>query len=224
MTLSSKQPGPFLVRDCALVVLAANLSADDLRSLRDGLLQAETASIYHHFWGRLLQPQFDEPEFNNDFAAWAFHALNDRALAERLSVVDPADFSSLEDLRAQLVDIVEARMEEREVFAFNTASDPFHFTSSQMLIFETPRRATTPAALAELLPQLSPGSVFYHFIDARRREPVAMDDFSAWLSLWGESCQDCIARIGGLDPYFSSLAWTQARLSEICAGLGGSNE
>jgi len=49
-------------------------------------------SIYHHFWGRLLQSQFDEPEYNNDFAAWVYHGLHEKALAEHLSVIDPTDY------------------------------------------------------------------------------------------------------------------------------------
>ena len=38
----------------------------------------------------------------------------------------------------------------------------------------------------EAVPNMSVGSIFYHFIDARRRSPEMMDDFRTWLRSYGE--------------------------------------
>jgi hypothetical protein len=217
MPTESHQPEPFAVRDCALVVLATNFGAASLRELRDGLLLAEPACIYHHFWGRLLQPQFDEPEFNNDFASWTHHSLNDKIMAERLSVIDPADFETLEELRSELVDLIEIRLNERDPASWNHAQDPLHFTSSQIVVFDSHVAAQTPEELAQHLPGLSPGSIFYHFIDARARPPIGRDDFSVWLERWGGDYAELSAAVAALDPYFSSLERTKQRL---CAVLG----
>jgi len=220
MAKSTKQLEPFAVRDCALVVLATNVSAADLRELRDGLLRVEQTSLYHHFWGRLLQPQFDEPEFNNDFASWVFHGLNDLVLAERLSAVDPAEHQSFEDLRSVLVDLIEMRLDEREPVSWNQAQEPFHFTDSQMVVFDARLSANSPAELGHLLPKLGLGSIFYHFIDARLRPPVAQDDFSAWLGQYGQEYTTLSSAIREVDPYFSSLVRTQHVLSEIFSAIG----
>lgn len=213
--MTNPTPEPFALRDSALVVLATNFSAISLRELRDGILQAEPATIYHHFWGRLLQPQFDEPEFNNDFASWAQHALHDKTLAERLSVVDPADYPALDDLRSELVDLIEMRLDEGDPASWNRAQEPLHFATSQMVVFDAHQAAQTPDELAQLMPTLSPGSIFYHFIDARARPPHKRDDFSVWLAQWGEPYREVSAAVAALDPYFSSLARTKDKLCEL---------
>jgi hypothetical protein len=52
--------------------------------------------MYFHFWAGLLRPHFLDPEYPNDFGAWAYHSLHDKILAERLSIINPADFASLD--------------------------------------------------------------------------------------------------------------------------------
>jgi len=105
---------PFRVMDCALIRMSTGLKAQNLRELLQGVRQAPAASIYHHFWGRLLEPTFDEPEYGNDFAAWAARGLNDRALAERLGTIDPGEFADLEELRAAVIDAIEMRLDESD--------------------------------------------------------------------------------------------------------------
>lgn len=93
------RPAPFLVKDCALIALATGQSASQLEDLRDELATVDVSSIYHHFWGGLLEARFDEREYNNDFAAWARHGLHDAVLAERLAVLDPGRYHDIEELR-----------------------------------------------------------------------------------------------------------------------------
>jgi hypothetical protein len=215
MARANHQPGPFAVRDCALVVLATGLSATSLRELRDAMLLVDSSSIYHHFWGRLLQPHFDEPEYNNDFAAWVFRSLNDKSLAERLSTIDPADYTTLEELRAAITDVIETRLDEGDRVTWNQADEPFYFTRSQTVVFDAHAEASTPAMLAESLPGFSPGSIFYHFIEARRRPPIPLDDFSSWLLAYGDRYNALVEKLGAIDPYFSSLNRTHQVLCDI---------
>jgi hypothetical protein len=211
---------PFTVRDCALVVIATGLSAQYLSELLHGLRDVVPASIYHHFWGRLLQPLFDEPEYNNDFASWAFRALHDKVLAERLSALDPTGFSDLEELRQELVEVVEARLSETEVPLWAPADQRFHFLRSQIVVFDTGIQVERPEQLADVITRLSAGSIFYHFIDARRRSETATDDFSSWLTGWGDGYAHLREELNAVDPYFSSLSYIQHKLSEICAHHG----
>jgi hypothetical protein len=205
---NGKDMSPFAVRDCALVALATGHRAQNLRELRNGLQACDLESIYYHFWGRLLRPRFDEPEYNNDFAAWAHRALDEKALAERLSVVNPADFPNLEAVRQELIEIIEDRLDENSYVAWAQADNQFHFISSQIVVFDTGVEAASPRHLAKLLPAMSAGSIFYHFIDAHRRTPDHIDDFTAWLSDDYQSLKD---KIQALDPYFSSL-WELRRI------------
>jgi hypothetical protein len=214
----------FHVRDCALVAQATGRSAQNLRELREGLLYVHPGSIYHHFWGRFLRPNFDEPEYNNDFASWAHRALHDNALAERLSVVNPAHFNSLDDLRQELIEVVEARLDESDLVPWARADQQFHFVRSKIIVFDTGIQVARPEDLVRLLPRMSSGSVFYHFIDARRRTAQRGDDFSQWLIGLGDGCGPLQERLVAVDPYFSSMAELREELAEILCGFFGGPE
>ncbi|MBD3334842.1 MAG: hypothetical protein GF355_04950 [Candidatus Eisenbacteria bacterium] len=193
------------MRDCDLVVQTTGRRALTLRELREGLTYVNVSSIYFHFWGHFLRPTFTEPEYNNDFASWAHWHFNDQTLAERLSVVNPADFPNLEALRQELVDIVEMRMDEDENLAWMRANQQFHFILSKIIVFDTGLEAADPRGLLELFPRLSSGSIYYHFIDARRRTPDHHDDFAVWLRDLSEAYRPLWQRITAMDPYFSTL-------------------
>jgi hypothetical protein len=220
MTASEPQSNPqesriFEIKDCALLAIATGSRAVNLKELRDILSTISLDSVYYHFWGGLLQPRFEEREYNNDFAAWAWHGLHDGILAERLAVVDPTEFKDLEDLRQELLEIIEERMDEQVYLSMLYASSGFEFIRSQIVVFDTQKRAQTPAELAELLPTLSTGSIFYHFIDARRRLPHHGNDFSFWLIGCEPRYQDLCAKLNGIDPYFGNLSQIKEQLGKI---------
>jgi len=206
---------PFELKDCHLLSIATGASAQTLREFREALLWIHQDSIYHHFWGRLLQPHFDEPEYNNDFAAWAFHGLDDRTLAERLAVIDPSDYDDIEELRQEVVEIVEARLDESELLAWARADAPFHFIRAQLVVLNTGLKLTEPAQLCRAVPEMSRGGIFYHFIDARNRTDNRDDDFTAWLFGFGTEYEDLIKELVSVDPYFSSLKELQRKLASI---------
>lgn len=199
-------PEKFRIKDCALIAIATGTRASTLSELRNNLLSTSEASIYFHFWGSLLHPRFVEREYNNDFASWAARSLHDSVLAERLAMVDPTEFESLEVMRRELVEIVEERMDERESPPWYVASDAFEFIRSQIVVFDTGMHAATPEELANFLPEISTSSVFYHFIDARRRlQGRHSDDFSVWLGGFPDPHKALCSRLGTIDSYFGSL-------------------
>lgn len=212
---------PFSVRDCALTALATGVIAENLREFRDGLLRVPAGSLYQHFWGRLLQPRFDEPEYVNDFASWAYHSLHDKPLAERLATIDPVDFEGLDGLRHEVLEVVEERLDEGDALSRSLAEQPFFFLQSQIVVFDTGLVFQTPPELAAAIAELSTGSIYYHFIDARRRTDDRRDDFSAWLSAFGEPCASVVGELCRIDPYFSSLKEVRRILSEVlCSRCG----
>jgi hypothetical protein len=217
---NSSLPSPegerlFAVKDCALIAIATGRRALTLTELRDSLEQVSADSIYFHFWGGLLEPRFEEREYNNDFAAWARHGLHDAILAERLAMLDPTYLDNLEDLRQALLDVIDARMDESEYLPWARATRRFEFIRSQIVVFDTNRRLRQPEELAQAMGEFSTSSVFYHFIDARRRQPDRRDDFQAWLAGFDERCRELCDELAGVDPYFGSLSELRQRLVEI---------
>ena len=211
----SQQSPPLLVKDCALITIATGIRAQNLRELRDRLEAVHPSSIYYHFWGRLLAPSFEQPEFNNDFAAWARHGLHDYIVAERLSVVDPTEFPDLELLRQELIEIIEERLYESVLVPWAKTDQQFYFKRAKIIVFDTQHRIEKPTMLPQMLPALSLGSIFYHFIDARRRPPEGVDDFSAWLDAYGEAYAVLRNEIGSIDLYFSTMSEIRERLAHL---------
>lgn len=214
-------PDPFAVKDCALIAIATGKRAWTCRELLDTLRTIDGDSIYYHFWGGLMQPRFEEREFNNDFAGWAAHALNDMPLAERLAMVDPTEFGDIELLRQELMELVEQRMDENDAVQWTRGLAPFGFIRSQIVVFDTNRRLATPAELAEAVPGFSAGTIFYHFNDARRRNPAHVDDFRGWLAECGDPCLAAIERLAAIDPFFQGLTELRqqiasAMIEEVC--------
>ncbi len=206
---------PFIIKNCALVSISTAKRALTLRELGNRLQTIQSASIYHHFWGSLLAPRFDDPEYKNDFAAWVRHSLHDAVLAERLAVVDPKEFHDIEDLRRELVELIEERLDESELLTWNRAEEPFIFLRSQIVVFDTHRSIKRPERLPVALSKMTLGSVFYHFIDARSRTETRIDDFSAWLGGFGKRYEAVIDRIARVDPFFNTLHELREQLALI---------
>ena len=219
-----KKKNYFIIKDCALTAIATGVKAQSLRELRDKLTNIHPGSVYYHFWGGLLSPRFEEPEFNNDFAAWAYRALRDPILAERLAMIDPTSFTNIEDLRQEVIEEIEERLYETEIVPMAKSDEAFGFIRSQIVIFDTYRRLIEPKELASVVPTLSGGSIFYHFIDARRRTDERIDDFRAWLKGFGNTYNDLCDMLAAVDPYFTTLVELRKTLSKIFKTYFGEDE
>ena len=205
--------GEFVVKDCALVQVATGIRAQSLKDLREGIETVDPDCIYYHFWGSRLAPSFEEQEYNNDFAQWVKDELNDDLLAERLAVVDPSDFDSMEDLRQELIDIIDQRLDELEYVPVSKFDRQFHFIRGMVVVFDTYKRIKDPKEMCIEIPKMSLGSIFYHFIDVRRHNPEKLDDFRAWLSAFGVDFLPLIKRIAEIDPFFKQLAQIRDELA-----------
>jgi uncharacterized protein DUF5752 len=217
--VNAVRPVPLRLMDCALTTLSLGRSAHNLRDLRDWVAEVPAPSISHHFHESLLRPGFDDPEYRNDFALWARRQLRDEVLAERLAGIDPLEHPDLESLRHHLLEVLEDRLAEISFIPAAPPGQEFHFLRSQKVILDTGLRAATPGELASLLPRLPPGSVYYHFIEGRRRPPLRVDDFSAWLELWGPATEASRERLAKVDYNLWSLTELRDRIAGCLAGL-----
>lgn len=209
---------PFAVKDCTLISIATGKRAQTLRELRNRLEDIHPGCIYHHFWGGMLVPRFDDPEFQNDFASWAVHGLNDLRLAERLGIIDPTHFGDMEELRGRLIEVIEERLDETEIVPWAQSDRQFHFVRSKIVVLDTRLRVSDPYKLKELIPHMPVSTIFYHFIDARRRTSDRRDDFSRWLSDLDDWSCGVARRITAIDPYFASLKGLRSQIATAFEG------
>ncbi len=220
MSKNSKA-NPFVVKDCALAAISTGRRAQNLKELRDELLTIHPGAVYYHFWGGLLRPRFDDLEYINDFASWVRHALHDVRLAERLAIVDPAMFPDIEALRQETIEVIEERMDESGYQTWARTDQQFHFIRSQTVVFDTNKRIERPEDLPSVVAHLSVGSIYYHFVDARRRLPLGKDDFRSWLEAIDDGYGELCTHLAGVDPYFTGLTKLRSQLTELFDGYFG---
>ena len=195
----------FNLMDCALIAIATGENAQNLRELRDCLRKTHPGCLYYHFWGAHLHPHFDDPEFQNDFAIWASRKLNDLKISEQLSLIDPNIYKNMEDLRTEVIEIIEQRLYELEYVPWAKRGQEFHFIRSQIVIFNTGVNVNDPKELLDIIPGMSLGSIYYHFIDSRRRTPDNRNDFSIWLDGSSKKYSVLTEELDKIDPYFTTL-------------------
>lgn len=197
---------PFAVKDCALLVrMSGLLPAINLRELRERLAACSENVLYHHFCEPLLRHTFDNPDYRNDFAVWVKMYLSDRVLAERLGILDPFSMKSLEELRAVTLDILDERLSEVVAIPSAAPGDEFFFLEATTVVFDTGERIASPRELAGAIRRMTNGSIYYHFLEARRRAPVGRDDFTAWLMQEGKRNARIIRALDEIDFFFHSL-------------------
>lgn len=212
----------FVVRDCTLLTRMSGIrEAASMRELRDRVAVCGENVLYHHFTGTLLRPSFDYPDYHNDFAVWAKLYLDDRVLAERLGILDPYTDGSLEDLRGTMLDILDERLSELPTNPAVTKGNEFYFLEATTVIFETGDIIEEPSQLPVKLANMTNGSIFYHFIEARRRTPDRLDDFSEWLSQFGDAGAGYACVLRSIDFTFFTLTEMRKTLIECLEEAGG---
>ncbi|MCB1119536.1 MAG: hypothetical protein KDK65_06215 [Chlamydiia bacterium] len=205
---------PFQIRDCTIAAVALGEKVYSLSELANKLREVPQGSLYHHFWGGRLRPQFEHPEYHNDFAAWAHHALHDQVFAERLGVLNPQDYHDLADLREEMLFLIDERIDEREVIPRSSKEEPFHFVASRILVFSTPKTIHEPKEMGEAIYHMSLSSLFYHVIDANRRTKERSNDFCVWLRGFGQEYDSLAQKVDSMDIYFLTLQQLKNRLVE----------
>ncbi len=204
----------FIIMDCALLTRMSGLPpAYNLRDLRDRISVAHEDVLYHHFCETPLRATFDDPEYRNDLAVWAKEHLGDRILAERLGILDPYEIISIETLRRVVIDIIDDRLSELSPWVPTARpGHEFFFMESVNVLFETNDRVVRPSELSREIRSMSNGSLYFHFLEARRRPPLHLDDFTAWLVEQGDVGQPYIKAIEAIDIYFKPLSTIREEL------------
>ncbi len=202
----SKEVSPFVVCDCALIASMGNVQpAMNLRELLHRVQICQQECLFHHFFETVLRPSFDDPEFRNDFAAWVGRVLRDRALAERLGAINPYEFTDLEELRTYTCDIIETRLSELNMIPWAPRGQELQFMKAYTVVFDSGIRIASPDQLQDALPKLTLSAIYYHFVEAYRRKPVGTDDFSFWLSRFGDNYARAVQELQLIDFYFLTL-------------------
>lgn len=210
----------FEVKDCALLTRMSGLPpALNLRELRDRIANCHPDVLYHHFCETPLVVSFDYPEYRNDFAVWAEHGLGDEVLAEKLGSIDGYAYPSMEELRALTLDVIEERLGEVMMAPWARPGHEFNFMRAVTVVFDTGERIIEPRQLAEAISRMTNGSIYFHVLEARRRPPLGVDDFSAWLGDLEGDWSKYLKVINQIDIAFCTLSELRTNLVSVLRGL-----
>ena len=100
---------PFEFRQCISILRSTGKKAANLKELREIIATVSDDSVFHHTYQYFLKEHI--LEYTNDFAHWAGESLEERALAEQLSNIDPYTCETISDLRAAIVSVIDSYLE-----------------------------------------------------------------------------------------------------------------
>jgi hypothetical protein len=199
-----RETKPFIFVGCLELCEILGRRARDERELMEGLEQVPAGSIYYHTHSIFLRHPRIAGSYPNDFANWAATQVGDKGLAERLAVVDPYRFATVEELREELVSVVESHIAPLQPVPRCVFGDPFLFVQSHVLEVPTGLEARTLPEFRCCLAEADLSSVYLHTLHTRVRGEVAGGDFAHWIGR--DLGLDALAgAIGRINPYMGGL-------------------
>lgn len=197
------------------LVVVTGLRAANLRELADQLRRVSGEVVHHHLYRSFLAHRYGSWDYPNDFATWVAESLGDRALAEKLSAIEPFRRADVERARAVLVEILEEHLEGLASIPWARRGFEFHFASGHYLELPTEREAWSIAELHAGIGHAPLSSLYFHFHEAKLRGGT--DDYSRWMEAqFGPSRE--VSRLRRIDFYFFSLEELRHRILRILEG------
>ena len=205
---------PFYFNSAAHLLRISRDKAMNLQELLEALRTCSDACIFQHTFQTLEEHHFIREGFSNDFSHWAFSACNEIELAERLAALDVREFTSIADLREQLVRLLEDHLRKSPRAATRAATEPFYLMASELVVVPTPYIARNLQEFADGLRKVSIHGIYYHFIDARLRLKLNNNDFSVWLEQELDMGQ-AADRLNRIDIYTSTLEGVRRSILKV---------
>ena len=199
---------------CSELIQILGLRADDERELAETLEEVSLDCIHYHTHGHFLRHGFVGAPYPNDFATWAAIQVRDRVLGERLGVVSPMDFSSLEELREEILAIIDDHLSHLNIVPRVVFGEPFDFMQSRIVEVPTGATAGTLEEFRAGLATIQPSAIYFHTIEAPRRLARPETDFAAWLRE-GLGLDRLAAAVNRVDPHAGSLERLRTELLRL---------
>lgn len=200
---------------CSEIQEILGKQAEDERQLAEFLEEVPLDSVYYHTHSFFLRSRFIERTYPNDFAQWVGEQVRDHVLAERLCMVDPFNFPSLEALREELISIIDDHLSRMPTVPSVGFGSPFYFNRSRILEVPTGLDVTTLPEFRNAISEVDVSSLYFHVFEAHMRLQRDENDFSAWIR-GSLKLPDLAERIKALNPYLGSLERLRSSLLTMC--------
>ena len=214
MTTTSSD-GAFRFLGCSEIQEILGKQAEDERTLAELLEEVPLDSIYFHTHSFFLRHRFIERTYPNDFAEWVGEQVRDHVLAERLSVVDPFEYPSLEALREELISLIDDHLSGLATVPRAGFGAPFYFNRSRILEVPTGLEARTLREFRAAISDVDVSVIYFHVFESHLRLQREENDFSAWIR-HGLKLTELADRMRALNPYLGSLERLRSNLLNMC--------
>lgn len=172
---------PFRFVSCMELREVLGKRAMDEHRLLELIEEVPADSIYYHTHSYFLRHAYTQQLYSNDFATWVVLYAQDRLLGERLGVLDPFDFSDIEQLRDEILRIMSEHLNHSTVPRC-VVSEPFEFIRSHIIEIPLGLEARTLCEFHDALANVEVGAVYNHVCEARMRKRQLSVDFARWFS------------------------------------------
>jgi hypothetical protein len=219
----NKAENPFVFNGCWELKEMLGRTAWDERQLLEIIEEIPLDSVYYHTHGFFLRHQHVAGPYPNDFATWAAIQVRDQVLGEKLGILDPFEYDSLEALRAEIITTIDNHLSRLQIIPRIIYGEPFHFMQSRIVVVPTGLEAHDLGEFYESLSSTDSSVVYYHTFEAMLRLGRREGDFPIWIkSQLGEA--ELAAAISRLDLYMSNLEFIRKRILNLCAKVLGKGE
>jgi maltose alpha-D-glucosyltransferase/alpha-amylase len=207
--------GPFRFVACLELREFVGVRAENERQLAERMDEVPLDSIYYHTHAFFLRHRFLAGAYPNDFATWVAGQVGDQVLGERLAMVDPADYASLQALREELVAVIDDHLRTLQHVPAVIYGEAFDFIQSRMVEVPTDIEVRTLQEFRDVLLDVDASAIYFHLVEARMRLGRGQNDFASWLDR-GLGLSALAARVQAVYPYSGSLERTRMRLIQLC--------
>jgi len=191
--------------------------ADDEMELLELIEEVPVDSIYYHTHSYFLRHFYLAGAYTNDFANWAAIQVRDRVLGEKLAVVTPSGDKNLEDIRSELIEIIDEHLSSTKIVPSIVYGQPFYFMQSKIIEVSTGIKVKNLSEFIEALKSVDASAIYNHIFEARMRDQRGRSDFAIWIEevLHMENLANALEKI---DSYMYSLEGLRTKLLELCNG------
>jgi Family of unknown function (DUF5752) len=206
---------PFLFTACWELREILGRSARDEQQLLEAIEEIPPDSLSFHTHSFFLRHKYIAGPYPNDFATWAAIQVRDRVLGEKLGILDPYDFESLEALRSEIVNIIDEHLSQLQIIPRAIYGEPFHFMQSRIIEVPTGLKARSLREFREIMATVDASAVYYHNFEAILRLGRRMGDFALWIEEQLD-LPDLAQKISRIDFYMISLETVRQQIIRLC--------
>ncbi len=164
------------------ITINTGIKVDNIGALYQGINKVSESSIFYHLHHSYFRRHFTHTDNMNDFARWLWISMGEQSISERIAVINPFLFDSLNNCRKALLNTLKDYIGKVEYFPRVLKDHEFYFLELRSFIHPTGFVASNLKEFKNGLERLSISSLFYHLIDSRIRTGRRTNDFSVWLS------------------------------------------